>query len=120
MKKIPPSLIIFSLLHSFFYISNFPPTLSLSSPPSTGGVVPIVAADLHRDNLQKVTNLALERSGLQIEDIDVVAVTVGPGLALCLWAGLDFAKSLAHTNRYGTVTRYLYHVLIGIKIVAII
>ena len=36
-----------------------------------------------------------------MEDIDIIAVTVGPGLALCLHAGLDFAKSLAHTYKYG-------------------
>ena len=60
----------------------------------------MVAADLHRNNLQRVTDLALEGSGLQIENIDIIAVTVGPGLALCLQAGLEFAKSLAHTHRY--------------------
>ena len=66
----------------------------------TGGVVPVVAADLHRDNLQRVTDLALEESGLQIEDVDIIAVTVGPGLALCLQAGLEFVKSLAEINKY--------------------
>ena len=65
----------------------------------TGGVVPIVAADLHRDNIQRVTDDALKMSGLQMEDVDIVAVTVGPGLALCLQAGLEFAKSLAITHK---------------------
>ena len=55
----------------------------------------MVAADLHRQNIQTVTNLALEKSGLQLEDIDIIAVTVGPGLALCLQAGLDFVRSTA-------------------------
>jgi N6-L-threonylcarbamoyladenine synthase len=64
----------------------------------TGGVVPVVAADLHRDNLQRVMDLALEESGLQMEDVDVIAVTVGPGLALCLQAGLEFVKSLVEIN----------------------
>ena len=59
----------------------------------------MVAADLHRDNLQRVTDLALEESGLQMEDIDVIAFTMGPGLALCLWAGRDFVKSLAQVYR---------------------
>ena len=66
----------------------------------TGGVVPVVAADLHRDNLQRVMDLALEESGLQMEDVDVIAVTVGPGLALCLQAGLEFVKSLVEINKY--------------------
>lgn len=58
----------------------------------------MVAADLHRQNIQAVTNLALEKSGLQLKDIDIIAVTVGPGLALCLQAGLDFVKSIAKDN----------------------
>jgi N6-L-threonylcarbamoyladenine synthase len=62
---------------------------------STGGIVPVVAADLHRHNLQRVTDTALRESGLHLEDVDVVAVTVGPGLALCLQAGLEFVRSLA-------------------------
>ena len=66
----------------------------------TGGVVPVVAADLHRNNLQRVTDLALEESGLQIKDVDIIAVTVGPGLALCLQAGLEFVKSLAEIKGY--------------------
>lgn len=60
----------------------------------------MVAADLHRHNIQTVTNLALERSGLQLKDVDVIAVTVGPGLALCLQAGLEFVKSIAKDHWY--------------------
>lgn len=59
----------------------------------------MVAADLHRDNLQRVTDAALTQSGLQLEDVDVIAVTVGPGLALCLQAGLEFVKSVAKSHR---------------------
>ena len=66
---------------------------------STGGIVPIVAADLHRDHLQRVTDAALRESGLHLEEVSVVAVTVGPGLALCLQAGLEFVKSLAKIHR---------------------
>ena len=66
---------------------------------STGGIVPIVAADLHRDSLQSVTDTALRESGLQLEDVDMVAVTVGPGLALCLQAGLEFVRPLAGSYR---------------------
>lgn len=58
----------------------------------------MVAADLHRQNIQTVTNLALQKSGLQLEDIDIIAVTVGPGLALCLHAGLDFVRSVAKSH----------------------
>ena len=57
--------------------------------------MPVVAADLHRHNLQRSVDAALDESGLQIEDVAVAAVTVGPGLALCLQAGLEFVKSLA-------------------------
>ncbi len=67
---------------------------------STGGVVPAVAAQLHRDGLQKALDEALRRSGQSLEDMSVVAVTTGPGLALCLKEGLVFAKELVRQTWY--------------------
>ena len=37
-------------------------------------------------------------SGVTISDIDAVAVTAGPGLALCLKVGLNFAQSVCKTH----------------------
>lgn len=60
--------------------------------------MPIVASDLHQTYLQSVADTALSESGSGLsyrDDIDVLAVTVGPGMALCLKVGLGFVKGLA-------------------------
>lgn len=66
----------------------------------TGGIVPIKASIMHRDNLESVTNLALERSGRSLDEIGCVAVTIGPGLQSCLREGIGFAKKLAKESEY--------------------
>ena len=62
--------------------------------------MPTVAGELHQQNLEKVIQLALTRSGCALEDVSVIAVTTGPGLAPCLKAGLVCAKQLARIARY--------------------
>ena len=56
-----------------------------------GGIFPNVAKNEHIKNLP----LLLEKALLNDEKPDVIAVTVGPGLAPCLWAGITFAQKLA-------------------------
>ena len=65
----------------------------------TGGIVPYVAGQLHHDHLQSVAATALKESGCGMEGVSIVAVTVGPGLAPCLKAGLSFAKELCHKHK---------------------
>ncbi|MBU4343762.1 MAG: tRNA (adenosine(37)-N6)-threonylcarbamoyltransferase complex transferase subunit TsaD [Candidatus Omnitrophica bacterium] len=60
-----------------------------------GGVVPEIATRHHVENIDKVVARSLEKAGAAIEDIDVVAVTQGPGLVGALLSGISFAKSLA-------------------------
>ncbi len=60
-----------------------------------GGVVPEVASRQHIKDLAPATAKALSDSGLAFSDIDVVAVTYGPGLAGSLLTGLNTAKALA-------------------------
>lgn len=59
-----------------------------------GGVVPDISRRAHIENIDAVYKEALSRSGLKIEEIDYIAVTYGPGLAIDLEVGLDFAKGL--------------------------
>jgi len=47
-----------------------------------------------------VTQLALERSRMEVGDMAAIAVTTGPGLGPCLHAGLQFAKELARKARW--------------------
>jgi len=58
-----------------------------------GGVVPSLAKREHIKNLPIVLKRAM--GGVDIEEIDLIAVTVGPGLEPALWTGINFAKELA-------------------------
>lgn len=58
-----------------------------------GGVYPFLAKREHQKNLPRVFETALKQAGKK--NIDVVAVTVGPGLEPCLWQGVNFANNLA-------------------------
>ncbi len=60
-----------------------------------GGVVPNLARRAHEENFQKVYELALKRAGIAEDQIEAIAVTYGPGLAIALGVGIDKAKELA-------------------------
>ncbi|XP_016150039.1 tRNA N6-adenosine threonylcarbamoyltransferase, mitochondrial [Sinocyclocheilus grahami] len=57
----------------------------------TGGIIPTVAQRLHRENISRVVQEALDRSGIEPSELTAVATTVKPGLALSLGVGLDFS-----------------------------
>lgn len=60
-----------------------------------GGVVPSEAKRQHKEFLGPVINEALKTSKLNMDEIDAIAVTYGPGLAIALEAGIEKAKDLA-------------------------
>ena len=60
-----------------------------------GGVVPEIASRAHIEAISSVTYEALDTAGLQITDIDCIAVTSHPGLIGALLVGVNFAKSLS-------------------------
>lgn len=60
-----------------------------------GGVVPDIARREHEKNIPMVFEEALKKAKIKIEDVDYVAATYGPGLAIDLEVGLAFAKELA-------------------------
>jgi N6-L-threonylcarbamoyladenine synthase len=60
-----------------------------------GGVVPELASREHLRNILPVVRSALEQAGVGYDDLAVIAVTEGPGLAGALLVGISFAKSLA-------------------------
>ncbi|MCB9790459.1 tRNA (adenosine(37)-N6)-threonylcarbamoyltransferase complex transferase subunit TsaD [Candidatus Nomurabacteria bacterium] len=64
-----------------------------------GGVVPMVARRAHQENIGKCYLEAMKRARLKIDDIDVVAATYGPGLAIDLEVGLQFAQKFAIENK---------------------
>ncbi|OGN00717.1 MAG: tRNA (adenosine(37)-N6)-threonylcarbamoyltransferase complex transferase subunit TsaD [Candidatus Yanofskybacteria bacterium RIFCSPHIGHO2_01_FULL_42_12] len=60
-----------------------------------GGVVPNLAAREHVKNIGHVFKLALKKSQIKINDIDLMAVTRGPGLGPSLLVGLAFTRTIA-------------------------
>lgn len=60
-----------------------------------GGVIPEVASRIHVENISMVIEEALKKAEMQVEDMDAVAVTQGPGLVGCLHVGVQAAKTLA-------------------------
>jgi N6-L-threonylcarbamoyladenine synthase len=62
---------------------------------SYGGVVPELASRAHQANIVPVTELALKKAGVTINEIVAVAFTRGPGLLGSLLVGTSFAKGFA-------------------------
>lgn len=63
-----------------------------------GGVVPEIASRQHLININSVIAKVLEDAGVEISDIDLIAVTYGPGLIGALVIGVAAAKALALAN----------------------
>ncbi|GLJ79923.1 tRNA (adenosine(37)-N6)-threonylcarbamoyltransferase complex transferase subunit TsaD [Microbacterium imperiale] len=68
---------------------------SMAEHARYGGVVPEVAARAHLEALQPAIEAAVAEAGVELSDLDAVAVTSGPGLAGALMVGVGAAKSLA-------------------------
>ncbi len=62
-----------------------------------GGVVPELAARSHIEKIDWIVKKAIDESGVNINEIDAVASTAGPGLIVCLSVGLSFAKAFANS-----------------------
>ena len=64
-----------------------------------GGVVPEVASRHHLQLVNAVTDAALGDAGTELDELDAVAVTQGPGLIGALLVGLSTAKAMASARR---------------------
>jgi len=63
-----------------------------------GGVVPEVASREHIKTIVPIYNQALDAAGVSLQDIGLIAATMGPGLVGPLLVGLTFAKGLAFAS----------------------
>jgi len=72
-----------------------------------GGVVPMLAREAHERAIDRVVEEALARAGVAPADLSAVAVTIGPGLSLCLGVGVRKARQLS--ARYGLPTVPVHH-----------
>ena len=60
-----------------------------------GGVVPELASREHLDKIVPIVEEAFERAKIRAQEIDGIAVTVGPGLVGSLLVGVSYAKAMA-------------------------
>jgi len=68
---------------------------SLREHRKYGGVIPEIATRAHLTAIDKVMTLALEKAGVKLKKISLIAATHKPGLIGALVVGLNFAKALA-------------------------
>ena len=69
---------------------------SMAFHSKTGGVIPNVAAREQLKYIVPAIENAIENSKLRIEDLDAIAVTLGPGLIGSLLIGVETAKTLSY------------------------
>ena len=63
-----------------------------------GGVVPEIASRSQLEKINPIICASLQKANVSIDQIDVIAVAQGPGLAGSLFVGLCFAKGIAWAN----------------------
>ena len=64
-----------------------------------GGVVPELASRKHLESIVPIVHEALDRACVTLSDIDLIAVTQGPGLIGSLLVGFNYAKALSSVSR---------------------
>lgn len=60
-----------------------------------GGVVPELASRAHQANIVPVIDMALQKAGVPLSEVNAIAFTRGPGLLGSLLVGVSFAKGLS-------------------------
>ena len=87
----------------------------ISKHAEYGGVVPEIAAREHVKTIDKITQKALNESGLKIQDIDAFCSTMGPGLLGGLIIGSNYSKtlSIALKKPYYAINHLQAHMLIA-------
>lgn len=64
-----------------------------------GGVVPEVASRMHLEAINNIVDQALKEAKMSLEDVDVIAVTKGPGLVGALLVGISEAKAISYVTK---------------------
>ena len=60
-----------------------------------GGVVPELAARAHIEKIEFIIKKAIHKGNIDINSLDGIAATAGPGLVVCLTVGLNIGKAIA-------------------------
>ena len=82
-----------AILKNYSILSNVTATQMIHE--RYGGVVPELASRSHQENIVHVVEAAILKANIEINDIDAIAFTQGPGLLGSLLVGTSFAKSFA-------------------------
>lgn len=64
-------------------------------PSTPAGFIPRKLADHHSNCAKKVLENSLEKAGVRLKEIDLVAYSQGPGIGACLRVGYSAARSLS-------------------------
>lgn len=78
-----------------------------------GGVMPSLAQRMHQERIDWVVKRAMVNGKCKMENLDCIAVTVGPGLSIALGVGINEAKGLAkqYDKRLVAVNHLEGHIL---------
>ncbi len=63
-----------------------------------GGVVPELASRKHLQAINPIVDAALEKAGIRLSEIDLIAATRGPGLIGSLLVGYSYSKALSYVS----------------------
>ncbi|XP_018574703.1 probable tRNA N6-adenosine threonylcarbamoyltransferase, mitochondrial [Anoplophora glabripennis] len=66
---------------------------------NNGGIIPPIAQDLHRKNIENVVSEAVNAANIHFREIDAIATTVKPGLPLSLKIGTTYGKYLCRLHK---------------------
>ncbi len=64
--------------------------------PTTGGIHPREAAEHHAKVAADVVSRAVKKAGIKLEDLDGIAISLGPGMGPCLRVGATIARALSY------------------------
>lgn len=64
-----------------------------------GGVVPEIASRCHTEVINQIMKQSLQEANVNLDNIDAIAVTQGPGLVGALLVGVSYAKGLSYVTR---------------------
>jgi len=81
--------------NNFFVVDEYVSSQTKTHAPF-GGVVPNLAAREHLKNLPLLLKKIIRKNKIQQKDIDLIAVTQGPGLIPALLIGTNSAKALTY------------------------
>jgi len=86
--------------------------------PSRGGIHPRESSRFMAEKSSEVLRAALQKAGITIDDVDAVAVALGPGLGPCLRVGATAARAISvYFNKpLVPVNHAVAHIEIGIKL----